>query len=487
MYPILKRLPRDAQQPYAFDDISKDFAESENLFYMDFWPFSAPLLLVCTPSLAIQSCQTHDLIKPPVLDGFFRPFAGGDNLFTMNGPEWKRSRALFTPGFQASYIMNQLPHILEETLVYVDILKEHAQKGDIFSLDDVTIWFTMDIIGAVTLNSHINSQRGYNPLASAMRSQVRWHCADNELNPFVRGNPVRLIVQWWNGRQMDQFIGTELDKRFAEKRHLAKDKASRSMIDLALEGYLADNPSLDNLKGLDPKFRRWAITQIRLLFFAGHDSTSSTICYIYYLLYTHPEALARIRAEHDEVFSTDTAATALILRERPHLINQLPYTLAVMKEALRLFPPASAMRGGHSGADLQDAKDNRYPTEGTNIWILHSVIQRHPQYWKDPDSFIPERWLVGPEDPLYPVKGAWRPFEYGPRNCIGQTLVALDVRVVLVMTVRQFNIHNAYAEWDALHLSKEIKNFRGERAYQVSSGAAHPADGLPCRVSLRNI
>ena len=286
---------------------------------------------------------------------------------------------------------------------------------------------------------------------------------------------------------MNNYISNELDKRFAERQSKGKNKdsASRSVIDLALESYMADNPTLDASKGMDKTFKAWAITQIRLFLFAGHDSTSSTICYIFYLLAHHPDCLARLRAEHDEVFGTDLLRVTTMLTEQPHLINQLPYTLAVMKESLRLFPPASAMRGGRPGVSLQDSRGNQYPTASTNIWILHHVLQRNPDYWKDPDSFIPDRWLVGPEHPLYPVRGAWRPFEFGPRNCVGQTLVTLDVRVALVMTVREFDINDAYEEWDRLHPTKDIKTVRGERAYQVSSGGAHPADGFPCRVSLR--
>ena len=406
-------------------------------------------------------------------------------MFDTNGPEWKKSRSMFNPGFNANYLLGQMDHIIEETSVFIDILREHAEKGDIFSLDQLTCDFTMDIIGAVSLNSRLNSQRSYNQLASAMRRQILWHCPSNELNIFKRCNPVRPFVEWYNGRQMDSYISKELDKRFAELQRNKSSTVSRSIIDLVLDNYMSENPSADASKGMDKDFKAWAITQIRLFLFAGHDSTAATICYCYHLLWTHPKALAKIRAEHDEVFGTDLSTVTAQLLSQPQKINALPYTNAVMKEALRLFPAAAAMRGGMPGVELQDPNGNRYPTEGVNIWILHNVLQRNPRYWKDPDAFIPERWLVGPEDPLYPVKGAWRPFEYGPRNCIGQTLVTQDVKTVLAMTVREFDIRGAYDEWDELHPRSGLKMAWGERAYQVFAGAAHPADGFPCRVSLR--
>jgi cytochrome P450 len=149
--PILKALPRDAQQPDAFSDLSKNFPQSDGLFYLDLWPFSNPLLIISSPSLAIQTCQQHDLPKPAVLDPFFRPLAGGDSLFTMNGAEWKRSRALFNPGFNASNLLGQMGQIVDEAEVYVQVLREYAVRGEMFSLDEVTLWFTMDVIGSVTL------------------------------------------------------------------------------------------------------------------------------------------------------------------------------------------------------------------------------------------------------------------------------------------------------------------------------------------------
>jgi cytochrome P450 len=59
---------------------------------------------------------------------------------------------------------------------------------------------------------------------------------------------------------------------------------------------------------------------------------------------------------------------------------------------------------------------------------------------------MPERFLVSEGDPLYPVRGSWRPFEQGPRNCLGQTLAMLYLRVTLAMTVRVFDIKDAYSE-----------------------------------------
>ena len=90
-----------------------------------------------------------------------------------------------------------------------------------------------------------------------------------------------------------------------------------------------------------------------------------------------------------------------------------------------------------------------------------------------------------PGDELYPIKGAWRPFEFGPRNCIGQELALLEMKLVLVLAVRQFDLSMPYEEWDQQHLKKGPKHVAGERAYQAGNGG--PSEEMPCRVKLRHI
>jgi cytochrome P450 len=337
-------------------------------------------------------------------------------------------------------------------------------------------------------NARLGSQKGWNPLADALLSQVRWHQSTEEMNPLRRWHPLRPLVEWYNGRQMDRYIGKELDDRWAAYKADGGDKTKygNSVIDLALQDYMMEEGTKNPSDRLDPEFRSVATSQIRMFLFAGHDTTSSTLCYCFHLLSANPDSLTRIRSEHNSIFGPDLSRLPHLLSTQPHLLNQLPYTMAVLKETERLFPGASAIRSGVPGVDLVDEDGSRYPTEGKNIWILHQPLQRNPKYWIRPLEFLPNRWLVGPEDPLYPaVKGAWRPFEFGPRNCIGQGLVQLELKIVLALVIREFDVQGAYAEWDERWGTSDRRTVDGERAYQIEKGGAHPADMFPCRVSFR--
>ncbi len=373
----------------------------------------------------------------------------------------------------------------------------------------------------------MGAQKGYSVLADAMINQVRLHMANQEMNLLGYLNLKRKAQQWWNARQMDTYIGKELDQRYRE--YLAATGASskcvaddasagghakaapatipdgpahgKSVIDLALQAYLADHPTSSagtpaTTATLDPHFRAFATRQIRLFVFAGHDSTSSSICYMLYLLATHPAALARVRAEHDAVFGRDLARLPALLAAEPQRLNELPYSLAAIKETLRLFPAASASRQGVPGAagELHDAAIGaRYPTAGAAVLILHSTLQRMPQHWPRPDDFVPERWLDARHPAAAADRHAWLPFGDGPHHCPGQALVLLEMRVLLALVAREFDVAPAYAEWDAARGERELarrkgreRRYRGERAYQVEEGAAHPADKCPFRVAFNS-
>ena len=279
-------------------------------------------------------------------------------------------------------------------------------------------------------------------------------------------------------------MGRELERRFASHQEIREiGGRSKTIVDLALDKYLEEQPGSKETRSMDTIFKKIATSQMKVFMLAGHDTTSSTLCHVFHLLSGNPSTLQRVRAEHDDVFGTNFGETYSTIIENPHVLNQLPFTVAVIKEAMRLFPAASSTRSGEPGFSL--VEDGRqYPTDGCIVWSMHQAIHREPLYWPQPDAFIPERFLVGKDDPLYPVKGAWRAFEFGPRNCIGQELAMLELKLVMVMTLRKFDIKSSYDEWDQVRGKTGPRTVGGERAYQVLDGTTRPADGFPCRVTV---
>ncbi|KAF2445317.1 cytochrome P450 monooxygenase [Karstenula rhodostoma CBS 690.94] len=462
---LMDRLPFDCTINTPLTEVSQQFPTG--MGYFDLWPFTKPLLFV-NNTFAVLQWQQALFDKPDEIKVAFHNLTGGLNLFTMPQKIWKPWRAVFNPAFSGAQMLDLVPTIVTEVQIFRDILQNRAGGDEVFQLEDLTLRLTVDVIAAAAIETRLHYQDGHNDFAEDLRHQIEWVSFDSELNPLQRYNPFRPLVLLYYGRRLDQFINAELDQRFAALQQVVIAEGqlgaqrARSIISLVLRNFIKEK-GMHHSQKMDEELRSIASAQLRLFLFGGHDTTSSTLIYVYHLLATHPEALAQVRKEINTTLGGDTTRTAEILRGSPSLLNQLPYMLAVIKETLRLFPPASGFHG------------TVFPTEGCNVWVMHLSLHRDPRYWKDPHAFIPERWLVEPWDPLYPTKGAWRPFEFGPQNCLGQSLAVME-----------FSISPAYDQWDKTHNVTRIRTVYGNRAYQVEGGGcgAHPSDGYPCTVRL---
>ncbi|GAB1192546.1 hypothetical protein APSETT444_001738 [Aspergillus pseudonomiae] len=452
---LARKCPSDALQSQSFALLSMEHSGLQNGFYIDLWPFMCPMFVTTTPPLAVQACQTYNLPNPTdLLAPFINPMTGGNNFFTTNGAEWKHDRDLFNHAFSMTATLGHVDYILEEAEVYVGILRELTQSGDTSSMDQLACNYMMDVIGNITLpdrNTRFNYQTGHNPIAASMRDTIDLECGrEGENNPFRRWNFYRLYRQWRNSRTMDRYIGLELEKRSQEwLQHDQTTTRGKSIMGIVIAEYMKTRPTSQTYNStLDPEFKSWAVIQIRLFLFVGHDSTAVTIIYCLYLLSKHPETLAKIRLEHGQIFGSKTSVATQIT-QHPEMINQMPYTHAVIKETLRLFPPANGLRFGRPG------------------------------YWPYPHNFIPDRWLVQPGHELYPPTG-----ERGARDCVGQNMAFLGIKITLAMVVREFDFDSQY-EWDRENPETgAVRTMFGERAYLVAKGAAHSAQGYPCKVRL---
>jgi hypothetical protein len=105
-------------------------------------------------------------------------------------------------------------------------------------------------------------------------------------------------------------------------------------------------------------------------------------------------------------------------------------------------------------------------------------------YLLQPDKHLPERWMVPAGYKLHLQPGAWRPFELRPNNCIGQTLVLIELIVILACMIRNLEIEPGYDEWDAQHSNKGAKLYRSELAYQVEHGVIHPVSSYLHHIKL---
>ena len=485
---IIRNLPKRAAHHYLGDQIRRRYPDLDEAFYLDLWPFGPRMLIAISPELMHQYSQERYLPKHSAVQKFLDPFVGKHNLISTEGSMWKQWRARFNPGFRAVQVMNLIPGIVDEVVVFRDLLRERASKNEMFQLEELGLNLALDIMGRVVMDHEFSCQTGDNAMVTALRRQIKWSTFGIDPNPFEQVNVLRPLVHWYNTRMMNLYLSRQLDTRYSNA-HIAAIKG-KSIVDLALKSHISKPPSTGKTSSatsptIDAGFREILMSQIKTFLLAGHDTTSSSTVYVYHLLAKHPFVLALVQEEHSSVFGPTITALPAILASNPYILNELPVTLAVIKETLRLFPPGATVRAGQPDFFLfSSSTKTSFSTEKCVVWSNHYGLHRNPRYWVRPDDFLPERWLVSEGDPLYPVKDAWRPFEKGSRNCIGQEVAIAELKVILVLTVRELHIEDAYKDWDLQKATaeRERAGVEGERAYQYIRSGYHPADLYPCRV-----
>jgi cytochrome P450 len=172
--------------------------------------------------------------------------------------------------------------------------------------------------------------------------------------------------------------------------------------------------------------------EVVTVFSAGHETTALALTWTFYLLSTHPEARRRLQQEVAEV-----------LQGRVPTVDDLPrleYVTRVIKEAMRLFPPAWAV-SRHALAE-----DRLWPYRlPAHSFVLLSpyLTHRHPAFWENPEGFDPDRFLPQREHARH--RFAYFPFGGGARMCIGRDFALMEAELVLATIAQRFELHLAPA------------------------------------------
>lgn len=220
-----------------------------------------------------------------------------------------------------------------------------------------------------------------------------------------------------------------------ERDHEEPDKL-RTIVALSLQG----------VDTLTPEVLEETCDQLKTFFFAGHDSTSAILDWTIYELFRTPRVLKGVRDELDSIFGENGARDPAIVCAKllapggVELIHRMKYISAVLKEVMRLHPPAGSIRWAPpgSGFTVTTPDGGAYNLDGCWIYLNHNLIHRDRSVYGDSfDDFEPERWLLSSSADAPPVS-SWRAFERGPRSCIGQELANIEIRVIVAMLAQRY-------------------------------------------------
>ena len=169
------------------------------------------------------------------------------------------------------------------------------------------------------------------------------------------------------------------------------------------------------------------LDECKTLIMAGHETTSNTLSWAFYLLWKHPQAEARLHDELERVLGGRTPT----LED----LEALEYTNLVIKETLRLLPAVWSV----ARRAAQDTEIGGYfVPEGTDLQMSQWVVHHDPRWYEQPLEFRPERWAGGLEKRL--PKYAYFPFGGGPRMCIGNNFALMEAPLILATIAQHYRL-----------------------------------------------
>ncbi|MEZ5774557.1 MAG: cytochrome P450 [Hyphomicrobiaceae bacterium] len=368
----------------------------------------------------------------------------GKGLLTADGADWKWQRQIVAPLFRHHDLLDFVPLMRGAADAFVAECLQ-GPPGVMRRIDRDMAGVTFRIISDTMLpGGEAFVAEAFEAAAGDYLQPISW-----EVAYAVFGLP-----RWLPHPGTFRMRRIEREMRAAIAALLSSRRRDRSRRDDLLDRLLAarhpetGEPMSDDL----------LIDNLLTFLSAGHATTAMALTWTLYLLARAPEWEARVLAELDEV-----------LGDRPveaDDMDRLVETGKVLKEALRLYPPAPIIM-------RQAREDTRFgdtPVRaGSHVVVPIYAIHRHRMFWDDPDRFDPERFT--PEREAARTRYQFMPFGAGPRICIGQAFAMIEAMVVLATVIRALRFA-APAGAHPVPISRVTLRPKGGMALKVGARAA---------------
>jgi len=340
--------------------------------------------------------QTKDLVKYV-----------GEGLLTSEGEHWKKQRKLIQPAFHKKQLANLLDAIKAAICAEFEKI-ETGKEIDIFPIFN-------DLAFQTVVKSLFSS-------AANQQEINRLQYITEETQKMLVRELRQPYLGWWfslSGK-IDSYVqltneAREILRKIVHERRDSKQRFD-DLLDMLLDAKYDDGNFMDEEQLID---------EILILFTAGHETTSNSLTFTAQLLAFHPEWQEKIFTEVAEVKKES--------KDLMHLVTNAPSTQMVLEESMRLYPPAYFI----DRVNLEEFEfEGKYFEPGSNLLFSLHEVHRHPNLWKDPDAFKPERFAEGGRR----YSSQYFPFGAGPRKCIGNNFAMFEMIIAVAELVNDYKL-----------------------------------------------
>jgi cytochrome P450 len=337
----------------------------------------------------------------------------GNGLLTSDGEYWLRQRRLIQPGFhrdRLAGLTDIMNGVLDDFIASFD--RRIAQRQPIDISENM-----LEVAFRIIARSLFSTDVGEEELEklSGNITRIQEFLARQIRQPFKEGW-FRLSGQV----RRHEKLAAESDEIILK--YIRERKESGNKQDDLLQ-MLLDARYEDTGEGMNEK---QLLDETLILFVAGHETSANALTWTWYLLSQHPEAVVKIRREIVEKIG-----------DRPPEFADLPkleYLTQVIEESMRLYPPAWI-------TDRVAVDDDQYNgidiPKGIAVVTYIYGAHHSPDYWPEPEKFIPERFSKENKKKQAPF--SYLPFGGGPRLCIGNNFAMMEMQLALARLVPRYD------------------------------------------------
>ncbi|EPQ14949.1 Cholesterol 24-hydroxylase [Myotis brandtii] len=324
---------------------------------------------------------------------------------------WHKQRRVMDLAFSRSSLVSLMETFNEKAEQLVEILEAKADGQTPVSMQEMLTCTTMDILAKAAFGMETGMLLGaQKPLSGKVKLILEGITASrNTLAKFMPG-------KWKQLREIRESVRflRQVGKDWVQCRREALKRGEAVPADILTQILKAEEGAQDDEVLLD---------NFVTFFIAGHETSANHLAFTVMELSRQPEILARLQAEVDEVIGS-----------KRHLdyedLGRLQYLSQVLKESLRLYPPAW---GTFRLLEEETLIDGVRVPGNTPLLFSTYVMGRMDTYFEDPLTFNPDRF--GPKAPK--PRFTYFPFSLGPRSCIGQQFAQMEVKVVMAKLLQR--------------------------------------------------
>ncbi|CAK9802104.1 Cytochrome P450 9e2 [Anthophora plagiata] len=343
------------------------------------------------------------------------------NLFMLKDEIWKNLRNIVTPTFTTSKMKAMFPLMRNCAKRYGEILSKLPDDQGILELKDIFTRCITDAIASCAFGISVDSMTDRENIFYMMGKRA------NNFNKFALfkitiARYLPLVYRLFRLKIIDVNVDKFFEKLIADNIREREEKGINrpDMIQLLLEikGKSASGIELTNMD---------IASQAFIFILGGLENVSTAMCFAAYEIGINEEVQRKLQDEIDDVLANCNGEVTY------EALMNMKYLDGIVNESLRMYPIVMVTdRLCSKPFELPPTLPGSKPyviKKGGYIQIPIYAIQRDPRYFKEPEKFIPDRFIGDAKKEVN--SGAFLPFGIGPRMCVGNRFAILVIKILL--------------------------------------------------------